>query len=137
MPSKPEIKILEILSKSFEENENLFTQQPILYGSKYKLLIDFTIINCKGCSIHLEYSGMNYFKKYLKLVDITISNNVFTIFDDENLEEKLQHFIDNINEPEKLRVESLLNINRRIKEFTDEIEALNMNNINLLNLNGF
>lgn len=125
MASKPEIKILELLSNSFVINDNLFTQHSKIIGHKFKLLVDFTLINSEGKTVHLEYSGMNYFRKYLKLVDITNHNPVFTIFDDENLEYRLEYFIQNINDPEKLRIESLNNINTRIKQFIDEVNLLN------------
>lgn len=125
MASKPEIKILELLSNSFVADDNLFTQHSKIIGHKFKLLVDFTLINSEGKTVYLEYSGMNYFRKYLKLVDITNHNPVFTIFDDENLEDRLDYFVQNIGNPEKLRVESLNNINTRIKQFIDEVNVLN------------
>jgi uncharacterized protein (DUF1015 family) len=125
MASKPEIKILELLSNSFIVDYNLFTQHSKIIGHKFKLLVDFTLINSEGKPVYLEYSGMNYFRKYLKLVDITNHTPTFTIFDDENLEDRLEYFIQNINDPEKLRVESLNTINNRIKQFIDEVNLLN------------
>lgn len=125
MASKPEIKILKLLANSFAIGDNLFTQHSKILGQKFKLLVDFTLINSEGNNVYLEYSGMNYFRKYLKLVDITNHNPVFTIFDDEKLEDELGYFIQNINDPEKLRIESLNNINNRIKKFIDEINLLN------------
>lgn len=122
MQSKPEIQILNILNDRF--GSSVYYQHSTIYGNKYSLLVDYTIQLTPTHLIHLEYSGMNYFRKYLKLVDVTVTNPVYTIFDNEKLIPALTYFIDNIDTPNILRDESLLKITERIDSFYREIGTL-------------
>ena len=66
--SKIEQRIYDRLNRLFVYDGSPYSihyENTTLNGTKYKLLIDFTIMYKGEPIYHIEYSGMNYFKKYL------------------------------------------------------------------------
>lgn len=94
MKSKIEIQLNEILKEKY-----IVKYEPtILYGSEFSFKVDFSVTDNKGNIYYLEYSGMNFLKKYLKITDVIHHNkNVFIIYDDENLKLMLDLFYSYIN----------------------------------------
>lgn len=89
MRSKVETVLHQVLTEKY-----IVTYEPkILYGSTYKLKVDFELKPIDGISpnVYLEYSGMNFFRKYYKILDVAKYNvNFYVIFDDEDLLTELE-----------------------------------------------
>lgn len=97
-------------------------ERNILIGTKYTLNIDFTVYCNNVELVHVEYSGMNFFKKYLKLIDVCKQYNVFVIFDTD----KMVHEISVLQSipPTKCSEYSNKKIFDRINKFNDEVSEL-------------
>lgn len=94
MKSKIEIQLNEIL----KENYIVKYEPTILYGVEFSFKVDFSITTKTNQVYYLEYSGMNFLKKYLKIIDILHQNkNLFIIYDDENLKTMLETFYKYVN----------------------------------------
>lgn len=125
--SSKELFIYEYLTKHLPAHEIKY--EPIkLSGVRYTLKVDF-IIDKQNCDpIYLEYSGMNFFKKYLKLVDILKNNtSCIVIFDDEELMSELDQlisFILNSKDISILNMKSYFKTLKRIDKFNEEILEL-------------
>lgn len=77
MRSKVETLLHQVLSEKY-----IVTYEPKnLYGSTYKLKVDFELKPIIGISpnVYLEYSGMNFFRKYYKILDVAKCNVNFYV----------------------------------------------------------
>lgn len=87
MKSAKEIKLFGILSEKY----SVKYEPKKFHGELYSLKVDFELTDEYGNVIYLEYSGMNFFKKYLKIIDVAQNNpNIFVIFDDEDMMSEIQ-----------------------------------------------
>jgi hypothetical protein len=118
MKSKIEVKLNEILSNEY----NVRYEPTVFYGKEYKLTVDFELTHkLTGQVIHFEYSGMNFFRKYYKILDVAKNNqNFYVIFDDENLNQQLDIMTNSTN-LSKLTLEKTMN---RIQTFYDKCREL-------------
>lgn len=86
--SKKETQIYELLNNIFPSKNGFKIEYEtvILRGIRYKLKIDFVIYYNDQILFYLEYSGMNFIDKFLKLVDIMNRfKNVIVIFDTDDI----------------------------------------------------
>ena len=128
MKSKVEEKIFNKLRSELSEEYSIIYEPHQLIGSKYKLKVDYIINYNSVPLLYVEYSGMNFFRKYLKLVDI-LKNNKFcvVIFDDENLDEEIDDIIMQIQRNQDLCIlnrKSYFKTLKRIEVFNEEIQSL-------------
>lgn len=122
MKSKIEFELNEILKSKF-----VVKYEPTkLSGSEYLLKVDFSITTTTGQIYYLEYSGMNFLKKYLKIIDILKNHgNVFIIYDDENLEQQIEKFYKFINLNNSNNIMSTDSVERTVKRIDDFYSKFN------------
>ncbi len=118
MKSKIEEKLNKILSDKF-----IVKYEPTtFYGKTYSLKVDFAIKNNYGDICYLEYSGMNFFKKYCKIIDVAKYNeNFYVIFDDEKLESELEVLYSFKSNFSELTISKTL---KRIEKFNNIIDQI-------------
>lgn len=120
-------KVEHFLNTALSEQFAVKYEPIILSGKSYSLKVDFSVISKTGEICYLEYSGMNFLKKYLKIIDVAKNNpNFFVIYDDQHLPTQLDIFYRYVNaaEYQKLSEMTVNTTINRIETFYQNFKQL-------------